>query len=314
MALRRIMKELKDIERDPPRNCSAGPAGDDIFHWKATIMGEQGPYKDGVFFLDIQFPQDYPFKPPKMKFETKIYHCNINTRGGINLDILKDNWSPALTISKLLLSIHRLLIDQNADDPLNIEAAKYYRQNTHKFYQIAHEWAYKYANAPKQSQSFISKQINLGRMQYVGEREETRKLTVEKVNEMKQRYFELKSGLLNIVGQIGIVYIVIYYDGKHIDLLPKDIKRNYYKQKTGRNIGAEYTLNIKLLTGKTLYIQCFLEQTVFELKQKIQRKDAIPPQHQKIIFNGKQLDDEKCLFEYDIDSVSVLYLVLRLRG
>jgi ubiquitin-conjugating enzyme E2 D/E len=103
MALKRIQRELQELGRDPPANCSAGPVGDDLFHWQATIMGpDDSPYSGGVFFLDIHFPADYPFKPPKVSFTTRIYHCNINSNGGICLDILKDQWSPALTISKVI--------------------------------------------------------------------------------------------------------------------------------------------------------------------------------------------------------------------
>ena len=58
------------------------------------------PYTGGVFFLAIHFPTDYPFKPPKVNFTTRIYHPNINGNGSICLDILRDQWSPALTISK----------------------------------------------------------------------------------------------------------------------------------------------------------------------------------------------------------------------
>ena len=113
-ASKRIQKELAEISLDPPCNCSAGPKGDNIFEWVSTILGPSGsPYAGGVFFLDIHFPADYPFKPPKVAFKTRIYHCNINSNGQICLDILKDQWSPALTVSKVLLSVCSLLTDPN---------------------------------------------------------------------------------------------------------------------------------------------------------------------------------------------------------
>ncbi|XP_062925522.1 ubiquitin-conjugating enzyme E2 E1-like isoform X2 [Mobula hypostoma] len=111
---KRIQKELADITLDPPPNCSAGPKGDNVYEWRSTILGPPGSvYEGGVFFLDIVFSAEYPFKPPKVTFRTRIYHCNINSQGVICLDILKDNWSPALTISKVLLSICSLLTDCN---------------------------------------------------------------------------------------------------------------------------------------------------------------------------------------------------------
>ncbi|DAA23342.1 TPA: ubiquitin-conjugating enzyme E2D 3-like [Bos taurus] len=96
MALKWINKELSDLARDPPAQCSAGPVGDDMFHWQATIMGpNDSPYQGGVFFLTIHFPTDYPFKLPKVAFTTRIYHPNINSNGSICLDILRSQWSPA---------------------------------------------------------------------------------------------------------------------------------------------------------------------------------------------------------------------------
>ncbi|XP_029977848.1 ubiquitin-conjugating enzyme E2 D4-like isoform X2 [Sphaeramia orbicularis] len=101
MAMKRIQRELQDLQKDPPAQCSAGPVGEDLFHWQATIMGPgDSPYQGGVFFLSIHFPTDYPFKPPKVAFTTKIYHPNINSNGSICLDILRSQWSPALTVSK----------------------------------------------------------------------------------------------------------------------------------------------------------------------------------------------------------------------
>lgn len=114
---------------DPPEGCSAGLKGDNLREWVSTIIGpEDSPYAGGVFCLDVHFPEDYPFSPPKVgldhhsiicfhfqvKFRTRIYHCNINSKGEICLDILTPNkWTPALTISKVLLSISSLLTDCN---------------------------------------------------------------------------------------------------------------------------------------------------------------------------------------------------------
>ena len=146
MALKRISKELSELGRDPPAQCSAGPVGDDMFHWQATIMGPpDSPYQNGVFFLAIQFPTDYPFRPPKVAFTTKIYHPNINSNGSICLDILRSQWSPALTISKVLLSICSLLCDPNPDDPLVPEIARIYKTDRAKYKKIAEEWTQKYS-------------------------------------------------------------------------------------------------------------------------------------------------------------------------
>ncbi|XP_033849676.2 ubiquitin-conjugating enzyme E2 E2-like isoform X1 [Acipenser ruthenus] len=172
---KRIQKELAEITLDPPPNCrvvvycwwilysrwweglwmliektllseSAGPKGDNIYEWRSTILGPPGSvYEGGVFFLDITFTPDYPFKPPKVTFRTRIYHCNINSQGVICLDILKDNWSPALTISKVLLSICSLLTDCNPADPLVGSIATQYLTNRAEHDRIARQWTKRYA-------------------------------------------------------------------------------------------------------------------------------------------------------------------------
>lgn len=141
MSLNRINKELIEFKIDPPSNCSAGPVNDDLYKWEATIIGpEKTPYESGVFKLEILFPNNYPFKPPKIKFITRIFHPNINRYGNICLDILDKQWSPALTINKVLLSISSLLSDPNADDPLDVRAAQLYNENKEEFNQIARKY------------------------------------------------------------------------------------------------------------------------------------------------------------------------------
>ncbi|CAH6780780.1 Ube2dnl2 [Phodopus roborovskii] len=146
LALKRIQKELIAMNQDPPAQCSAGPVAENLFHWQATIMGpEDSPYQGGVFFLSIHFPTNYPFKPPKMSFITRIFHPNISKNGSICLDILSSEWSPALTISNVLLSICSLLCDPNPDNPLVPEIAKIYRSNLTQYNKLAREWTQRYA-------------------------------------------------------------------------------------------------------------------------------------------------------------------------
>lgn len=102
MSLKRLTKELQDIEKELPTGCSAGPISDtDMFSWQALLTGpEDSPYQGGVFSLKFSFPPDYPFKPPKVTFVTKIFHPNINSDGTILLDVLGSQWSTDITAGK----------------------------------------------------------------------------------------------------------------------------------------------------------------------------------------------------------------------
>lgn len=148
MLAKRLALEVKKMHEEPVENCSAGPINtNDLTKWTATIIGPIGtPYEGGIFNLNIEFSEEYPFKPPLIYFTTPIYHCNINARGGICLDILKNNWSPALTINKLLMSICSLLSEPNPNDPLVPEIAQLYKINIKQHNINAREYTLKYAN------------------------------------------------------------------------------------------------------------------------------------------------------------------------
>lgn len=101
-ALKRIQKDLEDLSENPIPNCAAGVAVEDLFTWQVMVMGPDAtPYEGGLFFIDMNFPSNYPLAPPKVKFMTKIYHCNVDSKGGVCLDILTDQWSPIMTASKV---------------------------------------------------------------------------------------------------------------------------------------------------------------------------------------------------------------------
>jgi len=147
MALRRIKKELQELMEDTPSNCSASPIDDNLFKWRGYIYGPTDTaYEGGIFNIDIEFPQDYPFKAPKLICTTKIFHPNIDIYGNICLDILKDKWSPALTIAKILLSICSLLTDPNPDDPLDLDAARLYKEDKKAYEEKARLWTLVYAS------------------------------------------------------------------------------------------------------------------------------------------------------------------------
>jgi ubiquitin-conjugating enzyme E2 D/E len=146
-SLKRIQKDLNELKSEPVHNCSAGPINDNnLYEWEATIIGPtKSPYTGGIFNLRINFNDRYPFKPPKVKFITKIYHPNIDGVGNICLDILNVNWSPVISVTKLLLSISSLLTDPNPDDPLSKEAANLYINDREKFNYKARSYTIRYA-------------------------------------------------------------------------------------------------------------------------------------------------------------------------
>ncbi|KAL9650869.1 hypothetical protein ABK040_012746 [Willaertia magna] len=147
LLIKRIQKEMQIIINDPIPGCKAEPKNEkDLTEWNAYVQApSDSVYSGGVFKLSIKFPVEYPFKPPQLKFLTKIYHCNISKKGNICLDLLKDRWNPSLTISKVLLSICSLLSEPNPSDPLEPKVAKVFLEERKRHDSTAKEWVERYA-------------------------------------------------------------------------------------------------------------------------------------------------------------------------
>lgn len=106
-AERRLLKDLKKLEtEDSSSGITATPDEDSLFRWKAVIFGpDETEWEGGIFRLIMEFSEDYPNKPPKVKFLTRMFHPNIYNDGSICLDILQNMWSPVYDISSILTSI-----------------------------------------------------------------------------------------------------------------------------------------------------------------------------------------------------------------
>ncbi|KAL2482630.1 Ubiquitin-conjugating enzyme E2 27 [Forsythia ovata] len=145
----RVQKELQECNRDfEVSGIKVVPKSDaSLAHLLGTITGPLGtPYEGGTFKIDITLPDGYPFEPPKMRFATKVWHPNISSQSGaICLDILKDQWSPALTLKTALLSVQALLSAPEPDDPQDAVVAQQYLRDYPTFMGTARYWTEAFA-------------------------------------------------------------------------------------------------------------------------------------------------------------------------
>ncbi|KAK3090555.1 hypothetical protein FSP39_012643 [Pinctada imbricata] len=107
---------------------------------------EETPYRGGHFYLRIDFTADYPFRPPKIWFQTKVFHPNIDKEGKICIDFLQDEWKPSYSIGYILMAICSLLLEPNLDNPISEEVADMCMNNPEEFRKIAEQWTAEYAS------------------------------------------------------------------------------------------------------------------------------------------------------------------------
>ncbi|XWS51475.1 hypothetical protein CRYUN_Cryun12cG0179400 [Craigia yunnanensis] len=146
----RVQKELQECSREKDSSgIRVSPKSDNLARLTGIIPGPLGtPYEGGSFEIDIALPDGYPFEPPKMKFVTKVWHPNISSQSGaICLDILKDQWSPALTLKTALLSVQALLSAPEPDDPQDAVVAQQYLREYQTFVGTARYWTESFAKA-----------------------------------------------------------------------------------------------------------------------------------------------------------------------
>ena len=127
LALKRITKELSKLNEEPCEGFTLVDTSN-VMLWQGIIDGPQDtPYETGKFKIQITFHDEYPIKPPSLKFLQFIYHPNIYKDGKICIDILQGNeWSPAQNVRSIIQSLRSLFMDPNPSSPANREAANLY--------------------------------------------------------------------------------------------------------------------------------------------------------------------------------------------
>ncbi|EMG47610.1 Ubiquitin-conjugating enzyme E2 2, partial [Candida maltosa Xu316] len=132
-AKRRLMRDFKRMQQDPPSGVSASPLPDNVMKNAVIIGPSDTPFEDGTFRLTLQFDEQYPNKPPQVRFISDMFHPNVYASGELCLDILQNRWSPTYDVSSILTSVQSLLNDPNISSPANVEAANLYKDHRSQY-------------------------------------------------------------------------------------------------------------------------------------------------------------------------------------
>ena len=190
----RLIKEFQDCQKNnKDNNIQVRLVNNKYNHWKGSIKGPVNScYEGGIFEVNIIIPDDYPFSPPKIKFDTTIYHPNISyITGEICLDILKKkNWIPELSIMAVLISLQSLMCEPVPNDPQNLYIAKQYMTDINLFKKTAKLWVEEYANPLR----IYEKKIN--EIKDMGFSEIQAKNALKKTNEDVEKAINILVGAL----------------------------------------------------------------------------------------------------------------------
>ncbi|XP_077177085.1 ubiquitin/ISG15-conjugating enzyme E2 L6 [Paroedura picta] len=134
-ASRRVGKELDDIRKSGFR-CLSDIEVDEtnVLLWKLLLVPDYRPYNKGAFRIEISFPCEYPFKPPKITFKTKIYHPNVDEEGQVCLPIISnENWKPATKTEQVIQALITLVNEPEPAHPLRADLAEEFTKDYNSF-------------------------------------------------------------------------------------------------------------------------------------------------------------------------------------
>lgn len=167
--LKRVKKELMDVAKNgelSKNGITVEMVNDNFVELQAQMLGPKDtPYEGGNYSLNIKIPSAYPFKPPEIRFVTKVWHPNISSvTGSICLNILKHDWIALIGLRTSLPSVQALLSAAEPDDPQEAVVARQYTEDPELFNLTAKHWAHVYAGAPQSNPEFEEKIESLVKM------------------------------------------------------------------------------------------------------------------------------------------------------
>ncbi|WKX99777.1 hypothetical protein Q1695_014558 [Nippostrongylus brasiliensis] len=144
---RRLQKELSDLKSCGVKAYESVEYNEsNLLHWTVLLIPDKEPYNKGAFKVNIDFPADYPFKPPKITLATKIYHPNIDDKGQVCLPIVDpNNWKPATRTEQVMMALLALIQEPEPDHPLRADLAEEFSKDRKKFNKTAEEFTKKHA-------------------------------------------------------------------------------------------------------------------------------------------------------------------------
>ena len=152
-SLKRIAKEIQNYNENPHPFVAIFPC-ENINVWKVLMLGpKETPYENGLFLLYVNFPGDYPFRAPEMRFITPIYHCNMNQQGRICHSVFDRNYSPALSFRNIVDCVYGLVLTPEPEDPLDNVIASFFLSEYETYFNNAKEATKK--NASKTSVEMV---------------------------------------------------------------------------------------------------------------------------------------------------------------
>eukprot|EP00092_Neocalanus_flemingeri_P041361 GFUD01045036.1.p1 GENE.GFUD01045036.1~~GFUD01045036.1.p1 ORF type:complete len:155 (-),score=55.46 GFUD01045036.1:170-634(-) len=144
-ATRRLQKELGDLKNSGNKSFRNVQVDEtNLLVWQGLLVPDKAPYNKGAFLVDLVFPAEYPFKPPKVSFTTKIYHPNIDEDGQVCLPIISaEKWKPATKVEQVIQALVCLVNDPEPDHPLRADLAEEFSKDKKKFFKKAEEFTMK---------------------------------------------------------------------------------------------------------------------------------------------------------------------------